>query len=99
MSYFSVTASELRSKAGTLQELNGQLRTKETDLDNQEGSVCSMWEGQAKDLFHQAYISDREQMDNFNGLIENYVSALLEIAQRYEDAEARSAEIAATRAY
>ena len=58
-----------------------------------------MWEGQAKDAFHQAFLRDRQQMDAFILLIERYIQALLEIANRYEQAENRNREIAAARKY
>ena len=44
-------------------------------------------------------MNDRQQMDVFYGLIAQYVQALLEIAARYEEAEARNREIAAARRY
>ncbi len=58
-----------------------------------------MWEGTARDTFHQAFLRDRQQMDAFYQLIEQYVQALLEIAARYEQAEARNRELAAARKY
>ncbi len=99
MSFFQVTSSELRSRAGRISELNSQFRAKTTELGEQEGALCAMWEGQAKDVFHQAFIRDRQQMEAFYQLIVQYVQALLEIAARYEQAEARNREIAATRSY
>ena len=99
MSFFQVTSSELRNKAGKLSDLNSQFQAKATQLGEQEGTLCSMWEGQAKDAFHQSFLHDRQQMDVFHHLIGQYVQALLEIAVRYEQAEARNREIAAARNY
>lgn len=99
MAFFQVTSSELRNKASRLQELNGQFKTKASELQEKESALCSMWEGEAKNVFHQAFINDRQQMDAFYGLIAQYVQALLEIAARYEEAEARNREIAAARKY
>lgn len=99
MGFFQITSHELRSKAETLKTLNAQLGAKGEELSEQEGGLCSMWEGQAKELFHQAFIRDREQMEAFIGLIERYIQAMLEIAARYEEAEARNAELAASRKY
>ena len=61
--------------------------------------LCQMWEGKAKDAFRVAFERDCQQMEAFHGLIERYVQALMEIAGRYEQAEARNAEIAAGRSY
>lgn len=99
MAFFQVTSSELRNKASRLQELNGQFKAKASELQEKENALCSMWEGEAKTVFHQAFMSDRQQMDAFYGLITQYVQALLEIAARYEAAEARNREIAAARKY
>lgn len=99
MAFFQVASSELRNKASRLQELNGQFKAKASELQEKENALCSMWEGEAKTVFHQAFMSDRQQMDAFYGLITQYVQALLEIAARYEEAEARNREIAAARKY
>lgn len=99
MGFFQVTANELRSKAGTLQDLNHQFYTKSTELAEKENSLCGMWEGQARDAFHHAFLNDRQQMEVFHKLIGRYVQALFEIAARYEEAEARNAELAASRNY
>lgn len=99
MSFFQVTSSQLRNKAGKLADLNNQFKAKASRLGEQEASLCGMWEGIAKDTFHQAFLRDRQQMDVFHRLIEQYVQALLEIAARYEQAEERNREIAAARNY
>lgn len=99
MAFFQVTSSELRNKASRLQELNGQFKAKASELQEKENALCSMWEGEAKTVFHQAFMNDRQQMEAFCGLISQYVQALLEIAARYEEAEARNREIAAARKY
>lgn len=99
MGCFEVTSSEVRNKANSLQELNSQFRNKATELENQESSLCSMWDGVAKNAFHQAFMHDKGQMDAFNQLIDRYVQALLEIAAKYEEAEMRALEMAEARAY
>lgn len=99
MAFFQVTSSELRNRAGRISDLNSQFKAKAAQLSEQETALCSMWEGQAKDTFHQAFLRDRQQMDAFGQLISQYVQALLEIASRYEQAENRNREIASARNY
>ena len=99
MAFFSVTSSELRNRAGRITELNGQFKSKTTVLGEQESALCGMLEGEARDTFHQAFTMDKQQMDVFHQLIAQYVQALLEIAARYEQAEARNREIASARNY
>lgn len=99
MAFFQVTSQELRNAAERISDLNSQFKERALQLSEQETSLCSMWEGQAKDTFHQAFMRDRQQMDAFVQLINQYVQALLEIAVRYEQAENRNREIAAARSY
>lgn len=99
MAFFQVTSSELRNRAGKLSDLNSQFKARAVQLEEQEAALCSMWEGQAKDTFHQAFLRDRQQMDAFSQLIGQYVQALLEIAARYEQAEIKNREIASARNY
>lgn len=99
MAFFQVTSSELRNKADTMKNLNLQFQAKATALEEKETALCSMWEGKTRNTFHQAFSRDREQMDAFSRLIEQYIQALLEIANRYEQAEARNYELASARSY
>lgn len=99
MGFFQVTASELRRKAETMQSLNRQFGVKSSELEEKEAALCTMWEGQAKEAFHGAFQKDRQQMEAFERLIDRYVQTLLEIATRYEEAEARNAELASSRNY
>lgn len=99
MAMIHVTSQRLRSAAENLQGLNGQFKTKAGELAGKEQSLCQMWEGQAKNTFHTAFDRDSQQMEIFYNLINQYVQALLEIAERYEQAEARNAEIAGCRKY
>ena len=99
MAFFSVTSSELRNRAERLSDLNSRFKSKTAVLNEQENALCGMWEGEARDAFHHAFTRDKQQMDVFFQLIVQYVQALLEIAARYEQAEARNREIAAARNY
>ncbi len=99
MAMIQVTSAKLRNAAQELQNLNGQFKNKAQELGTKEQSLCQMWEGQARDAFHAAYIRDSQQIDAFCGLIGQYVQALLEIAARYEQTEMRNAEIAGSRSY
>ena len=99
MAMIQVTSAKLRSTAQELQGLNGQFKTKASELSEKEKALCQMWEGRAKAAFHAAYLKDCRQMDVFSELVSKYVQALLEIAQRYEQAEARNAELAGSRSY
>ena len=99
MSFFQVTAAELRKKAEQLKGLNSRFKTGVDTLENTEQSLKSMWEGEANDTFHKAFLRDKGQMDQFHAVIEQFIEALLVIAAKYEAAENKNISIAATRTY
>lgn len=99
MGMIQVTATELKAKAGELEELNGQLKTKVEALNNHEVELGTMWEGEAKNAFDTSFRRDKEQMDNFIKAINQYVETLRTIAAKYEQAEAQNTEIATARTY
>ena len=99
MAMIQVTSSRLRNTAESLQNLNNQFNNKAEELQGKEQSLSQMWEGQAQAAFHNAFMKDSQQMKAFYQLVNQYVQALLEIAARYEQAEARNADIAGSRSY
>lgn len=99
MALIRVTAAQLKAKADELTGLNTNLKTNVGELESCEQNLVSMWDGQAKDAFHQAFLNDKTQMTNFSTLIEKYVNTLLAIAAKYQQAESINTETAATRTY
>lgn len=99
MGVIRVSATELRGKAEELTALNNNLKTNVSDLEASEQNLASMWDGEAKDAFHQAFSNDKIQMTNFSTLIEKYVATLLTIASKYEQAENTNVGTATTRNY
>ena len=99
MAMIRVTSSRLKAAAESLQDLNSRFKNRVEELCGKEQSLAQMWEGQAQSAFHGAFVRDSQQMEAFYSLINQYIRALLEIAARYEQAEARNAEIAGTRNY
>ena len=99
MSFFQVTAAELKNKAEQLKGLNSRFKSGVETLNNTEQSLKTMWEGEANDTFHAAFLRDKGQMDQFHSVIEQFIEALLTIAAKYEAAENKNISIAATRTY
>ena len=99
MAEILVTSSTVRSKAEELRNLNEQFKARVGDLENQEASLNSMWEGEANDAFHNAFQRDKAQMDNFYNLISQYIQTLLNIAAEYEKAETMNTNTGNTRTY
>ena len=99
MSFYQVTAAELRKKAEQLKGLNSRFKTGTDSLATTEQSLKSMWEGEANDTFHSAFQRDKGQMDRFHSVIDQFIEALLMIAAKYEAAENKNISTAATRTY
>ncbi len=99
MASFITTPAQLRAKAEELSSLNNSFKMNVSELEAEEQNLMGMWEGQAKEAFHQAFSSDKIQMTNFSTLIEKYVASLLTIAAKYEEAERINTETATARKY
>ncbi|MBP5280932.1 MAG: WXG100 family type VII secretion target [Lachnospiraceae bacterium] len=99
MGVIRVSANELKAKANDLTTLNASLKTNVNDLEATEQNLASMWEGEARDAFHQAFNNDKIQMTNFTTLIDKFVQSLLAIAAKYEQAENVNIATASTRNY
>lgn len=97
MAQILVTPSELRSAAATLRDYNANFKSRVEDLTTSEGTLNSQWEGQAKEAFHAAFMTDKAFMDQFAAEIEKYCQALETIATKYATAEQTNAETASTR--
>ena len=99
MGLIRVSANELKAKAEELTSLNANLKSNVSDLEATEQNLATMWDGEAKDAFHQAFNNDKIQMTNFSTLIEKYVASLQQIAAKYEQAENTNLNTATTRNY
>lgn len=99
MGVIRVTATELRAKAEELASLNASLKTNISDLEACEQNLATMWDGEAKDAFHQAFNNDKIQMNNFSMLIEKYVATMQAVAAKYAQAESTNVSTASTRNY
>lgn len=99
MAEIKVTASQLRTQADQLKALNTRFKETTGKLQDTEVALKAMWEGEANTAFHNAFNSDKVQMDNFYNAIELYVVKLQAIAQKYEQTEAINVNTGSTRNY
>jgi len=99
MSFYQVTSGELRRRAEEMRGLNSRFKSEEENLRASEANLKTMWEGEANEVFHSAFVHDASAMDMFYDTVEQYIAALLVIAERYEIAERKNAEIARARNY
>lgn len=94
-----MSSAQVAARAQEIDELNAQFKAQVNSLEEKEGSLKSMYEGDAATAFHNAFTRDKVQMDNFYNCIAQYAAVLREIASRMEQAEAINRETATTRAY
>lgn len=99
MAEFMVTAANLISKASELESLNSNFKSQVEKLSSDEQALSGMWEGEARNAFHNAFEHDKNEMYEFYNAIVTYINALNDIAKKYAQAEATNVEIANTRKY
>ncbi len=97
MAEIKVTPRELRTKADELERLNRSFRSEVEKMVGYESQLASMWEGDAQKAFRKAFNDDKIKMDRFALNIDKYILALREDAQKYEEAENKTTNIATTR--
>ena len=89
MGQMVIGTTELKNKIEELRALNTQFKS----------ALNGMWEGDAKNTFHNAFMSDKQQMDNFYSTIELYAQKLEVILAKYVQGEQKNIEIANQRKY
>lgn len=94
MGLIKVTPAQLRAKAGELKKQNSAFKKDVEALVAKEGSLKSMWEGEANTAFHTAFMKDKAKFDLFSQAIEEYAQKLEMIATEYENAEKKNVGIA-----
>ncbi len=97
MAEFKVTSQELSRGAQELEQMNAQLRQKLEQLETEEATLGSMYEGAAKDAFHSNFSNGLTQMHAFAQTVQEYAAALQEIASVYTQAEQQNIDIAQRR--
>jgi WXG100 family type VII secretion target len=95
----TVNTATVKSKAGELKTLNASFKKLVDELKTTESSLNTMWEGDAKTEFHNAFNNDTVQMTNFYNAIEKYVQNLETIVAKYESAEQKNVTTASQRSY
>lgn len=99
MSFYQISSRELRSSSENLETLLQRFKSEKENLATNEINLNQMWDGEARNSFHQAFLRDMGQMDSFIEIIENYVRVMESIADRYDTAEAKNMGIATNRTY
>lgn len=97
MALIRVTASQIRRTSEQLRNYNQSFDGQVKNLESSEGALNSMWDGQANDAFHTAFMNDKQYMNQFYQLINKYCQALDDIATQYENAEAMNTDTASRR--
>lgn len=99
MAEIMVTAAQLQKKADELNRYNTQFKKKVDSLEQTETSLMGMWDGDAKEAFHNAFNRDKINMQNFYNAIAQYVNVLQQIAASYAKGESQNINTANQRSY
>lgn len=94
---FRVNPQELVVQAQALQELNERFKNEVQIMTEKEEALSGMWEGEARNAFHNAYATDVEKFQKFYDGINRFVQALGDAAKEYAKAEQSAVSIANTR--
>ena len=99
MSFYQVNSRELRNSGDQLMNLVEKFKVQKEELSSIEQALGSMWEGEAKESFHSAFLRDCGQMEAFAEVVTGYFQVMESIADRYDVAESRNLSIANNRTY
>ncbi len=97
MAQIKVQPSVLRNKAAELQTQSDALSGKMDELLDREHQLSTMWEGPAKESFHNSFMTSYENCQPFFQELKRFIMKLEETAQVYEEAEAQAEQSAAQR--
>ena len=87
MANILVNSNQLRSAADALEQLNAQFKTAITNLNTDENTLASQWEGDAQKAFRTAFQKNYQQFEEFHKGITEYINTLRTIAQTYDNTE------------
>ena len=99
MAQYQVTTAELKNAITDLQDKNRTFKTKVSELEQEQQTLKGQWKGDANNAFNSAFETDKGKWDTFSGLIEQYISALQNIMDIYDKAEAENVTTATNRTY
>lgn len=99
MAEIMLTEQQLVAKKDELRQLNESFKQQVEALVTAEGGLMSMYEGDAKQAFDQAFKNDKNQMDVFYSTMNQYIAALEQIIANYQAAEAQNVATATSRTY
>ena len=94
-----VTSQQLRETREQLLQMNSDLKGKADAFTTAANTLLGKWDGDTKQIEEKNFANDRIQIDNFIALINDYCTALENIAIRYDNAEAQNSQLAAERKY
>lgn len=97
MAKFTVSTTELRSKASDLETMCNKLNTEVTKLRDANTVLASKWEGPAKAKFNEEFQKDAEKFDLFKNGVMTFVQQLRTDADEYDKEENKNLGIAQTR--
>lgn len=88
MAEIKVTPSVLRNNAEELQNEAKNLSQKMDELQDRENQLSTMWQGDAKDSFHEAFMTSYNECQPFFQELQRFIAKLEETAEKYEKVEA-----------
>ena len=94
-----VTSAQLEAAIQQLTEKNGQFVSRVQELGTLQEELRGQWEGEANNAFNTAFQTDKGKWTTFSQTITQYIQALQQIKQAYDQAEATNVATATNRTY
>lgn len=88
-----VTCSELRTAASNISKANEAFRDAAAKLQAAGDELMSIWEGDSRDKFQSGMEQRKAWYDEMNQIVSQYVQAMNQIAEKYEEMDAKGASL------
>ncbi len=90
------SSADIQQIIDQLTQLNRDFRNKATDINQEQTTLTTKWEGNASTAFQDNFKREYPNFENFATAIDEYIEGLKQILDEYERAEEMNKQIADT---
>lgn len=91
---YVASSSAMQELIDNLTNLNSNFRTKKDEIQNEQNTLTTKWEGDSSTTFQERYQKEAPAFEEFAATIDQYINALKEALAEYEATEAKNQSIA-----
>ncbi len=90
------SSGDIQQIIDQLTQLNREFRNKATDINQEQTTLTTKWEGNASTAFQDHFKKEYPNFETFAVAIDEYIEGLKQILEEYERAEEMNKQIADT---